>query len=554
MKKFIGCLFLVLFLVVNMQAQIKVKVGVNYIYILDSKGQEFKGPRKKTEAYQYKDENGIDMVSISGLKKLVKFNIFKPTVTVKFDITNVTDYDDVPLTLEEVIEWIDANTSLTSSSGGVGLTPEQIAALTANTDFRDSLQTEVRDTSVASQYAVSEKAVAVALEVIEEITTTFVTEGVMVDAFPAWEGEHQMNNSQVKILETNVDLNEVDEMVVHFGRDNDTWGTISYAFDPAEIDLDKVQGKLMPHFDNTYLSIDNISSAQFATGSIPFKANAGTGSSYGFTVSKIEFKKRAVVEEGRELLFNAPLNSGSSFVLDNGISWQDVKDRYESIHYIPVINNHAYTGSTSTSSLATGQNIAVPLNQINHFVISSIDLSDGEAMFQTVNNATDASSFQIWGVLPHGRVSGVGQTSKVQYSAYSGVDDTNVDAGEYMQWDDMVGISIPFIDTDNITFNSSSPYNPIITKDGLYEIEVGFSVDYESGAADGYCYNLILDGITVDRQCASNSPTTGLTNSYMTLKYFGPLTTTSVIGAEADQLSTNNKITINNMRMTIIEQ
>ena len=122
--------------------------------------------------------------------------------------------------------------------------------------------------------------------------TTHVFDGLMVDAFPAWEGAFSIAANATATLSTGIDLSQVEELRIHFGRNNNTWGSISYAFDPAQIDLNATQGELIPHFGDTYLSIDNMSAADFAAGDFPFRAL--TGATFGFVVTKIEFKKRAV--------------------------------------------------------------------------------------------------------------------------------------------------------------------------------------------------------------------------------------------------------------------
>ena len=122
---------------------------------------------------------------------------------------------------------------------------------------------------------------------------TQVFDGATIDAAPPWEGLVSIGDQATKVIPTGVDLSQVDEVRVTFGRNNNTWGKIVASFDPSEIDFGVSQGTLLTHFDTTYLSISNMTAAQFATGDIPFRAVTGQAT-FGFEISKIEFKKRAV--------------------------------------------------------------------------------------------------------------------------------------------------------------------------------------------------------------------------------------------------------------------
>ena len=125
----------------------------------------------------------------------------------------------------------------------------------------------------------------------QDVSKAVAATGIMADAAPAWTGNESTANGVTNTISTGVDLSEVDEVRVTFGRTNGTWGKIVVPFDPAEIDFDIAQGKLLPHFGNTYLSIHEMSAADFAAGDIPFRALTGSNV-FGFAISRIEFKKR----------------------------------------------------------------------------------------------------------------------------------------------------------------------------------------------------------------------------------------------------------------------
>jgi len=125
-----------------------------------------------------------------------------------------------------------------------------------------------------------------------EVTTTAIYDGVMVDAAPAWTDGVTIANGATEIVQTGVDLNTVDQLVISFQRSNDTWPTT------RTVRVDKIQqgilqGEMIHHFDNDYMGIREISPAQFAAGEIPFSASTGT-TTFGFEITCIEFRKRAV--------------------------------------------------------------------------------------------------------------------------------------------------------------------------------------------------------------------------------------------------------------------
>ena len=129
----------------------------------------------------------------------------------------------------------------------------------------------------------------------DQQTIAHVFDGVTVDAAPPWEGLVSIGDQATSVISTGVDLNELDEVRVTFGRTNETWGKITVPFDPSEIDLGKLQGTLLPHFGDTYLSIANMTATQFEAGDIPFRSVTGQAT-FGFQVSRIEFKTRVSVE------------------------------------------------------------------------------------------------------------------------------------------------------------------------------------------------------------------------------------------------------------------
>lgn len=129
----------------------------------------------------------------------------------------------------------------------------------------------------------------------DQQTTTHVFDGATIDAAPPWEGLVSIGDQATKVIPTGVDLSQVDEVRVTFGRTNQTWGKITVPFDPSEIDFGKLQGTLLPHFGDTYLSIANMTAAQFEAGNIPFRTVTGQAT-FGFEISRIQFKKRVSVQ------------------------------------------------------------------------------------------------------------------------------------------------------------------------------------------------------------------------------------------------------------------
>lgn len=136
-----------------------------------------------------------------------------------------------------------------------------------------------------------------------------------------------------------------------------------------------------------------------------------------------------------------------------------------------------------------------------------------------------------------------------QYAVYSSVDDSNISNGEFLQQDDIFVASTPTISSGgSVAFNTAVPYNPIIPKNGVYEVTYNVSFSYEDGASN-VGYNLQLDGTTVDRQWTSiESNAVGSSEANLTLSYIGPLTTSSELGLEAvvdtDIHSTNAHLSI----------
>jgi len=131
----------------------------------------------------------------------------------------------------------------------------------------------------------------------QEVTTSPIFEGVMVDAAPAWEGSFIVSNgSAIHELDTGVDLTEVDKLIVHFRRRNtNPPNTISWPKTKpvylADV-LNSSAAYLISHLDNQFLHIrGGISAAQLSAGIIPFGANTQT-SSFDYEVTKVQFRKR----------------------------------------------------------------------------------------------------------------------------------------------------------------------------------------------------------------------------------------------------------------------
>ena len=126
----------------------------------------------------------------------------------------------------------------------------------------------------------------------KEVPSAHVVDGLMVDAAPTWTDEQSIAHGTTEVVSTGVNLDDVEKLIVHFERTNGTWPT-SKIVDVSKIRLGIVQGAMMVHFDGTYLGIRNMTAAQKTAGDIPFYA-FGIAGNFGFEITKIEFKKRAV--------------------------------------------------------------------------------------------------------------------------------------------------------------------------------------------------------------------------------------------------------------------
>jgi len=130
------------------------------------------------------------------------------------------------------------------------------------------------------------------------IDSTKIADGVMIDAAPAWEGSFVLSNSQSGVINTGVNLDEVDEIIVSFSRNvnadgSNLWAAPTKTIRIEDIILNVPQGVLITHFDNQFLAIANMTTTQKTAGDIPFQANSGS-TTFGYEVNRIEFKKRAV--------------------------------------------------------------------------------------------------------------------------------------------------------------------------------------------------------------------------------------------------------------------
>ena len=126
--------------------------------------------------------------------------------------------------------------------------------------------------------------------------STFIAKGVLVDTAPPWEGSLVLGNEIEGNISTGMDLTQVDEINVSFVRVNTATGIEQWRAPTAtirieDIVLDVLQGAMMIHFDNQYLSIANTSQAMLEAGNIRFRAETGSNAR-SFKVDRIEFKKR----------------------------------------------------------------------------------------------------------------------------------------------------------------------------------------------------------------------------------------------------------------------
>jgi len=209
-------------------------------------------------------------------------------------------------------------------------------------------------------------------------------------------------------------------------------------------------------------------------------------------------------------------------------------------------HTHAYTDRRGTGFVARGNN--------GNTARSGNFATDSKTSSANAGTETrpDNRAYQLYTIVDSYRemsqVNLVPVEDLVKYAAYGGTDDDNVSSGEYLQLDDIFAPVTPHIDTNGLTFNTASPYNPIIPRDGIYSVVIGITCSYEDGDRE-FGYNLKLDGTTVDRQFTGLHSTTA--SNHLTLRYTGPLTTTSELGAEATGLGSDIRIT--NTGIEIIE-
>jgi len=354
-----------------------------------------------------------------------------------------------------------------------------------------------------------------------------------------------------------------------------------------EIALDTANGGLLHWHDSIYIRV-RVNSADLAAGII----NVVGVSSNGLQIEQIRVTKLAQATVGASRV-------GEFFFAKSGLSRQGV---------VPVTPGTIVNGAVDNPLWAAlypeyvvGNDIVFPANVAGQFLRNLGGGAEVEGVLQAdatapnglnvvsrfnrgENTTANGGAFRLTGsgseVSVNGVVSGDPETrpanrayqlytivdsypdlmtaelpvkvsNLVRYSAYSPVDDTNISNGEFLQQDIMVGAETPHIDTHGVTFSSAVPYNPVIPKDGVYRVEYRVSADYEDGD-EAFSYNLLLDGVVVDRQWASiNNDNGGEELQSLVVGYTGPLTTASVLGMEADALTSD--ITINNMSLSIIE-
>lgn len=104
----------------------------------------------------------------------------------------------------------------------------------------------------------------------------------------------------------------------------------------------------------------------------------------------------------RNELFNAPLDTDTVGTLDDGVTWQDVVDKYDRLEIsLLTPTGDLLSGVAFIENLQEGQNITVGFTASVHATFGStqdtLSLQDGEFHFQT-NNTTNAANLVIWGV------------------------------------------------------------------------------------------------------------------------------------------------------------
>jgi len=120
--------------------------------------------------------------------------------------------------------------------------------------------------------------------------------------------------------------------------------------------------------------------------------------------------------ETRDLIFDeAIVNTNVSQNLDNGLTWQQVKDTYEYLVISYIGNGYSNTKIFETSNIFDGA-IFPFLHGINdHFHISSVNLFNGEFLPQSIGNSYNFSDFKIYGV--KSQTSEFGDIGKYRFTA-----------------------------------------------------------------------------------------------------------------------------------------
>jgi len=255
--------------------------------------------------------------------------------------------------------------------------------------------------------------------------TTFVTSGVLVQSFPDWEGDELVAQNAVPntVINTGVDLNEVDILEFSYTLNNDEQ-LVRGSIDLRDFPFDVNNGALVHWWDNQGIRL-RINATELATGEI--RMSMLNNSAH---LKRIEFRKYAVVEEGKDVLFSAPLTTNTVGTLDNGITWQDVKDKYDHL-VLSLLRSDGLVLSDiiSLADFADNQILGVALGNTHANLGSTADrlnFADGEFHFQTNSNSFSAANLTICGVKPHGRVSTLlGVSSGVQTVTGSAVDNTD---------------------------------------------------------------------------------------------------------------------------------
>jgi len=132
------------------------------------------------------------------------------------------------------------------------------------------------------------------VELPEPVDFTTAFEGVIVDAAPAWtDGLVTLNGAaNIRSINSGVDLNNVDKLIVHIKRNNETWTAPTFEVRLDKFVFDDDRGALLEHFDNQFVAL-RINTNDKSDGIIQ-AYSSGTNTTFDLQIDCIEFKKRVV--------------------------------------------------------------------------------------------------------------------------------------------------------------------------------------------------------------------------------------------------------------------